>query len=167
MIVVSDTSPMVALWKLGCLDILPALYGNVVVPREVETELRARAHSNSAREIFEACAGWLTVRSPLAIQQFAGLDPGETAAIALAKELRADALIMDERAGRKVSEREGIPTIGTIGVLELAARRELLDLGVVFEQLKRIDFHVTQELLDSRLELFLGQRNSKRATEDP
>jgi predicted nucleic acid-binding protein len=154
MIVVSDTSPLVALWKMGFLEILPVLYGNVVIPTEVEFELRGEGHSDSACAIFEAGAGWLSVRTPTLVEAFAGLDPGETAAIALAKELRADAVIMDERAGRKVSEREGIPTVGTIGVLELAAHKGLLELAEAFERLKRIGFYVSQELLDSRLQAF-------------
>ena len=165
MIVVSDTSPLVALWKLGLLGILPILYGTVVIPSAVEAELRAPGHSESADAIFEASAGWLAVRSPASIREFAGLDPGETSAIALAKELRADALIMDERAGRIVSEREGIPTVGTIGVLELAAQNDLLDLADAFERLKSIGFHVAHDLLDSRLDSFIGGRASREGAE--
>ena len=56
------------------------------------------------------------------------LDPGETQAIALAKELRATATLIDERNGRRVAKQFGLDTFGTLAVLEFAAERRFLEL---------------------------------------
>ena len=54
------------------------------------------------------------------------VDAGEAEAIELAKELHADRLLIDERKGRKLAVREGIPVIGLLGIVLLAKRRQLL-----------------------------------------
>ena len=70
-------------------------------------------------------------------QSFRGLDPGEREAIALAEALRADALIMDDRAGRREAERQGLRVIGTLRVLYDAAETGLLSLAEALEALQR------------------------------
>ncbi len=59
--------------------------------------------------------------------QTPGLDRAECAAIALAQELNADRLLMDERAGRRLAQQLGLPVIGTIGILLLAKRLGILN----------------------------------------
>ncbi len=54
------------------------------------------------------------------------MDSGEAEAIALARELHADRLLIDERKGRKLAEQEGIPVIGLLGVVLLAKRKALI-----------------------------------------
>ena len=159
MIIISDTSPIVTLWQLGHLELFHMLYGEVVIPPEVELEIRGEQHPDSAIAIFEAVAGWLRVLKPQSIEPILGLDPGETAAIALAKELNADFLVIDEKTGRKLAAQQGVRIIGTVGVLELAADAGLIDLPSIFEELLKTDFHVTTAFLDSRLKAFI-QRQS-------
>ena len=151
MIVISDTSPLITLWDIGKIDVLRQLYGTVVIPSAVEDELRADTHARSADAIFEACSGWLTVRTPVEVVPIEGLDPGETAAIALAKEMHAELLIIDERLGRRVAKREQIQSYGTIGVLEKAAKEGLIDLAEAFERIKQSKFYISHKYLDSRL----------------
>ena len=83
-----------------------------------------------------------------------GLHPGETAAISLAQELSADRLVIDETTGRKAAKKLGIQVIGTVGVLENAAERNLIELEPTFEQLKQTDFWLPDGFLDQRLALF-------------
>jgi len=159
MIVVSETSVFIILSKLNCLDILPAIFGNVFIPPEVESEL-----TNSKYDTVDILAGTtncLHVQSPIDIVVFNGLNPGETAAIALAQELKADLLIIDEKSGRKVALKLRLQTVGTIGVLEMAAHAGLLDLPNTFEQIKQMKFHVTHAFLDSRLNAFELAKESK------
>jgi len=158
MIVISDTSPLITFWGIGHLDVLASLYGEVVIPCEVEAELRTEQHSDSAEAIFVACRGWLKVMSPQHLATVQGLDPGETAAITLAKELGADLLIIDEKLGRKVANCESVPVIGTIGVLIEAAKAGLIDLTRSFERIKKIKFRISHEFLAARLADFNRQQ---------
>lgn len=57
----------------------------------------------------------------------AGLDPGETEAIALALELHPDAVLMDERLGRRLAARHGLAVTGLLGFLVLAKHQKLID----------------------------------------
>ncbi len=154
MIVVSDASVLIALSKLNRLEILPALFGSVVIPPEVLAELSDPSAPTAMPELLLGIPDWLRVQAPNRIHGFERLGAGETAAIALANELRADFLIIDEKTGRKVALKIGLPVIGTIGVLEAAAEFGLIDLAETFRQLLDIRFHVTAEFLDSRLQAF-------------
>jgi predicted nucleic acid-binding protein len=89
-----------------------------------------------------------------------GLDAGETAAIALAEEVQAGRLIIDEYRGRKVATERGLRVVGTVGVLELAAEMGFIDLKGAFERVKQTDFWISHWLLDERLALFLGRRSA-------
>jgi predicted nucleic acid-binding protein len=84
-------------------------------------------------------------------QSFRGLDPGEREAIALAEALRADALIMDDRAGRREAERQGLRVIGTLRVLYDAAETGLLSLAEALEALQRSGFFVDRRLSEELL----------------
>jgi predicted nucleic acid-binding protein len=56
----------------------------------------------------------------------AALDDGERAAIALAVAIGAELILMDDRAGVAVAYQKGLTVTGTLGVLDLAARRGLI-----------------------------------------
>lgn len=90
------------------------------------------------------------------------LDPGETHAISLAKELRACAILIDERKGRRVAKLEGLNTFGTITVLELAARRKLLDLKIALAALQSTTFRVTPAIIQAALAADAAHRRSEQ-----
>lgn len=120
MIVVSDTSPLTALVKIGRAELLAELFGRVIIPPAVEMEL-LREH----RELPE----WLEVQAPSMIPAeiaAAHLDAGETQALALALELRADTVLMDERLGRRIARSVGLIPTGVLGCLLFAKREGLL-----------------------------------------
>ena len=121
MIVVSDTSPITALLAVERMELLKQLFGEVVIPNAVETELR-RTHP--------ALPAWLRVQ-PLQNSAKANLyarsvDRGEAEAIALAEELHADHLLIDERKGRRLAQQQGLPVVGLLGVVLLARRAKLI-----------------------------------------
>ena len=103
--------------------------------------------------------GWLEVRQVTVPSDsgLAKLDEGEREAILLAEELRADALILDERAGRREAERRKIRVIGTIRVLDDAAEAGLLDLPAALQQLQNLGFYLNQTLME-----FLLARHAER-----
>jgi predicted nucleic acid-binding protein len=81
-----------------------------------------------------------------------GLDDGEKAALALAASLAADLVLMDDREGVRVARNKGFRVIGTLRVLDLGARRGLLDLADAFERIKRTNFRYRQEIMDELLD---------------
>ena len=137
MIVVADTSPINYLLLIKEIDILPKMYGTVVIPRAVQEELLRPVAPEIVRAWIGGAPAWLEIRSPIDAPDSspANLDPGERDAIMLATELRADQLIVDDREGRKRAEERRIPVIGTLGVLKEAATLGLLDLRVSVERL--------------------------------
>ena len=75
------------------------------------------------------------------------LDAGEREAILLAEQMQADLLLIDEKKGRFTAIDRGIKVIGTLGILELAARQYPLDLSEIFEKLLHTNFKVSPSLI--------------------
>ncbi len=120
MVVVSDTSPISGLYRIGHLHLLQLLYQKVILPNAVYQELlRLQSFGYDLKEIL--ASDWIEVKSPAhtvdVVDLRKELDEGEAEAIVLAKELHADLLLMDEAKGRMIARREGMHIIGLIGVL--------------------------------------------------
>ena len=160
MIVVADSSPLVALVNIGHIDVLPGLFGQVFIPPQISAELIQSKRPQRVRDFIASGPNWLRELVPLAFQPIAFLHAGEVAAISLAEQLRADLLLIDEVRGRRIAAERRIPFAGTIGVLELAADQDLLDLRQAFESLKKTDFWVSRALLDERLKLYISRKGS-------
>jgi hypothetical protein len=93
------------------------------------------------------------VRSPLpAFRNSVTLGAGEGDAIALAEQLGADRIIMDETLGRGEAMRRGLKIIGTLGVLRDAHRAGLLDLGRTIERLRATSFRASPQVLQAILD---------------
>ena len=84
------------------------------------------------------------------------LGPGEREAIALSAELRAGALVIDERDGRAEAKLRKVPIIGTLGTLSQAAREDLIDLATALTQLKTTNFRASDRLYEEILLRHLG-----------
>jgi hypothetical protein len=129
MIVVSDTSALANLAIVDHLWLLESIYQTVIIPDVVARELAA-----ASNPIIPAIlqSGWIQpqplTNSELAnqLQQERGLDAGEANAIALALELQADDLLIDERLGRQEALRLGLSIIGILGILLVAKQRSLI-----------------------------------------
>ena len=126
MIIVSDTSPISNLAAIGRLDLLQQLYGTVVIPLAVYQEI-INSGSTDPATLAVQNLNWIQTRSLSNLELLqnlqANLDPGEAEAIALALELKAERLIIDERRGRKRAIESGIKVIGLLGIL-LAAKKQ-------------------------------------------
>lgn len=154
MIVVADSSPLVALTNIEQLSILPRLFGTVTVPPQVILELASAKRPLSVRALAEAPPEWVLVRLPILNPAIEHLHAGETAAINLATELRADLILIDEQRGRQAATERHLRPIGTVGLLERAALQGWLDLREAFGKLRTTDFWVSESLLDERLQAF-------------
>ncbi len=158
MIVIADTSPLVVLVNLELIDILPRLFGKVVIPPAVFAELNSPKRPAVVRTYFATVPPWLVVRPPAMLLDFGGLDIGETQALSLAVELGADLVLIDERLAHRVATNRQIPVIGTIRVLERAAEAGLIDLKDAFARIRLTDFWISRRLLDERLKRHLAKK---------
>jgi predicted nucleic acid-binding protein len=161
MIIVADSSPFVVLISVEHIALLAAIFHEVIIPPEVLAELASPKRADDIRAFIAAPPSWLHVASPSSIEPIEGLHAGDSAAISLAQELRADRIVIDERLGRRAATERGLHVIGTIGVLEAAAWRDLIDLGDAFAKVKRTDFWVSPGFLDERLALFLAKKQRR------
>lgn len=128
MIVVSDTSAITTLAAINHLTLLPLLYGQVIIPEAVYREL-VDIDPPVPGTIEVQTVSWLEVQPVVnreVVERLQGdvrLDPGESEAIALALELEADLLLIDERRGRAEADRLGIKITGLLGILVEAKQK--------------------------------------------
>jgi predicted nucleic acid-binding protein len=154
-VVVSDTTPLHYLILLGHDPILAKLYGKVFVPPAVLRELAHPSAPPAISSWAKAPPGWLTVQAPASIPHpFDDLDFGEREALALAKEIRAELILLDDKVARRVAEQEAFKVKGTLGVLADAARMGLLDFRASVETLQRTSMHIDPKLAQRIIEEF-------------
>jgi predicted nucleic acid-binding protein len=161
MLVIADTTPLRYLVVLGQIDLLPPLFGHVLIPPAVVEELRHPKAPAAVRAWIGAPPAWLEVR-PSSLRPDTALlrlDAGEREAILLAQELHADLLLVDEQEGRQEAARRALTAMGTLRVFELAAERGLVDLPAVLTQLQAARFYMTPEM---RQELLARDAARKR-----
>jgi predicted nucleic acid-binding protein len=154
MLVIADSSPLIVLANIGALHVLPSLFREVTIPPQVAAELALPNRPQVVREFISSPPAWLNIRGPSLGERIPHLQEGEIAAINLARELHADLLLIDDIQGRRAAAERKIPLTGTIGVLELAAKSNLLDLDDAFDRVKRTDFWISPKLLDERLKIY-------------
>ncbi len=158
MIIISDTSALSALLRLGYLDIMPNLFGEVIISDKVFSELEALDALNINMEPL-LTANWLKIKTATSGTLLSYLskilDAGEAHSIALSVELDADRLIIDERKGRRVAEGLQIKCMGLGGVLVRAKDEGLIDVvKPILDRLQgEIGFYMSQRLRNSVLAL--------------
>jgi predicted nucleic acid-binding protein len=154
MLVVADTSPIHYLVLIEREAILPALYGQVAIPPAVFADLQQPSTPALVRAWVAHHPPWLEVRPPrqaLDAMQFPRLGAGEREAIALAQELHASLLLIDDADGRAEAERLALTATGTLGILEAAAIQGQIDLPSALARLQTTTFRARPELFQELL----------------
>jgi predicted nucleic acid-binding protein len=147
MIIVADTSPIHYLILIGAVDVLPALYGRVLIPSAVAQELTASGTPETVQAWMAQRPSWLEVHpDPPINPALAFLDPGEQAAITLVESVAADRLLIDERNGRREAQRRRLNVTGTVGVLVEAHLVGLLVFDEALMHLKSTNFRLRPEI---------------------
>ena len=151
--VILDTGPLIALARVGQIDVLRRLYGRVVVPSAVHTELAIDSNRPGAKVLAGVfAAGWIAVECVTDSSARSELDqllgPGEAEAIALAGQEDTRFLLIDDARGRRTARARGIPVVGVAGVLLAAkSRGELAAVGPVLDRLAGAGYCLSPRLV--------------------
>jgi predicted nucleic acid-binding protein len=154
--VVSDTSPISYLVLIGREEVIPELYGDVLIPEAVYRELVHPSGPEAVRERISGSPSWINVQTSSSKSQelrpgqrqqggLQDLDPGERKAILLAAR-EEGLLLIDERAGRALAKKFGVKVTGTIGVLGAAALKGLIDPAHAVRDLRETTFRASADL---------------------
>lgn len=148
MIVVSDTTPLRYLIELDAVHLLETLFSQVIIPLEVANELQGANTPPKVKDWMRACPAWLEVRTVDVSSYIPAIEihAGEREAIALALEITAEGILIDDKDARVEAQRAGLTVIPTLAILELAARRNLIDLPSVMARLRQTSFHISQKI---------------------
>lgn len=152
MIVVSDTTAITNLCNIGRLNILKEVFGSVVIPTAVHQELSEitgqleQIADLDFIKVIEAD----NLGTVFRLKQ--RLDDGEAEAIALALELHADFLVIDEWRGRRVAKELNLPVIGLLGVLMTAKRKGILQkISPILTELINAGFRIHPSIIENAL----------------
>jgi hypothetical protein len=132
MIVISDSTPIISLIKIECLDVLEKLYKNIIIPKAVYNELIINVDYQDEIDIIKGCT-FLEIKnveenlSVLLLQRQLKLDFGESEAIVLANNINADLIIIDEQKARRIAKDIGLKVTGTLGILVEAKQQGLIE----------------------------------------
>ena len=150
--VVADAGPLHYLVLIDCAEILASLFDHVLVPFAVRDELIHAGAPKKVKDWILQLRPWLEITPTTQVQPVRGLHRGETEALQLALERKADAILIDDMDGRAAARRLGIPIIFTVATLELAAEKGLIDLPSAIGKLRQTSFFISKEILDAALE---------------
>lgn len=157
MIVVSNSSPLITLARIGHLNLLKQLFGFIHIADEVREEVVVRGAGRPAANAVQA-ADWIEIHGAAdpgdlaALRARHALGDGELATILLAQALRADLVIMDERAARRLCQGQGVAVMGCVGILERGHRRGLVpDLRQTYASLPAHGIRIDRQILDQSL----------------
>jgi predicted nucleic acid-binding protein len=160
-IVVADAGPLIGLARIARISLLTTLYGPVIVPETVLEELRVDSDRPGARVLADALAkGFIEARAlpkhrTTDLDRLSlVLDAGEAAAIVLAQALSCRFLLIDERRGRAIARRHGVPVVGLAGVLLAAKRHGLIEkVEPVLSALSESGYRLSDSLVAEVLRL--------------
>lgn len=146
-LVIADTGPIQYLIQIGQIEVLPLLFERVAIPAMVRSKLSHPLAPLPVLAWIQEPPTWLEIHDTSGLAKVTGLDAGETDAIALAIAVHADLILIDERAGFSVAQQRGLHVTGTLGVLDLAAERGLIDFAAAIVALEQTSFRRPGTLL--------------------
>jgi len=156
-IVVSNSSPLITLARIGHLNLLKQLFGRIHIAEEVRQEVVVRGTGRPAADAVQE-ADWIEIHAAAdtaglaALRARHALGAGELATILLALALQVDLVIMDERGARRLCQAQGVAVMGCVGILERGYRRGLVpDLRETYESLLTHGIRIDRQILDMSL----------------
>jgi predicted nucleic acid-binding protein len=144
MIIVSNTSPLIALAKLDKLALLEQLFKKVLIPQTVYNEFLNHCPQNEEQRFLFACENFIeTVAIKKPIEFTRNLDLGEREVLTLALELNADITLIDDKKAFNEAKEKAIKTASTRAILIIAEKRGLIqDYHALEQQLRNQAFFI-------------------------
>jgi len=157
MLIVSDATPIISFVKMNKLDILGKIFGEVVLPYAVYSEVTTNEEFAEEAKQIKSCSFFKVVKVDNTeyvnlLRRVTGLDLGESEAIVYTDLNKGDLLIVDEVKARQVATSMNLRITGTIGVLTVANRQGLLskeDAIICVELLRANHRHISDAILNS------------------
>jgi len=131
--VVSNTTPLISLSKISKIELLKLIYQEIIIPEGVVEEYERGKNKKFYRDISKF--DWIKVKkveNEKTFEFLLDLDKGEAESIVLAKNIKADLLIIDELRGREFARLKGLTITGTVGVLLKAKEKKLIQTALPF-----------------------------------
>ena len=155
-IVISNTSPIFYLHRLGQLELLHRFYGRILVPEAVAEELKiGRDQGEDVPDISNH--DWMEVRSvhvPEVVSLIMDLGPGEAQVLAMALENPGSLAIIDDRLARELAQARDIRVTGTAGILLKAKQAGYIEsVKSLLNTLIQLDFRLSEPVVDTILRL--------------
>ncbi|MDY6783135.1 MAG: DUF3368 domain-containing protein [Cyanobacteriota bacterium] len=154
MLVVSNTSPISYLIVIEQINLLSRLFERIFIPETVRDELTFPKAPLAVRQWIASPPAWLTIQ-PNPSQTDSDvfkLDAGERAAILLAESLRADLILLDDLAARRLAESRGLSLTGVLGILDRAASENWIDFSATIKQLQKTNFRTSTSIVRELLQ---------------
>ena len=150
-VAVADTGPLHYLALIDRTDILQHLFGTILVPGAVRAELLHPNSPSQAKSFINTPFTWLQfaqVQHPSNLSTIVQRGEAETIAI----EKGAQSVLIDDSQGRKLAHEFGLSALGTVGILEIAAGRNLIDLPTALEALRKTNIFIAESILVAALQ---------------
>jgi predicted nucleic acid-binding protein len=156
MIVVSNTTPLIGLATIQRFDLLQQLFGKIYIPQAVYDEAVTAGREEGGAKQEVSAARWIEtviVKDRLAVEVLLDeLDVGEAETIVLAREMKADWVLMDEKKGRRKATELSLNKIGTVGILLKAKQQGMLgEIRPDLERLHKQGFSLSQRVINTVL----------------
>ena len=153
--VVVNSTPLVAFWAIGRLDILRILFGEIVIPAAVRDEFLS-TEKELRRQVLRD-ESWIRVvklKNPNRTGAFSNLDEGEAEVLVLAEELDASLVLIDERKARRYAERLNLPLSGTLGVILLAKEEGIVTMVTpLLKAIQKAGLYLHEDLIAQVLKI--------------
>lgn len=153
--IVVNSTPLVAFWAIGRLDILRSLFGEIMIPPAVREEFLSTEKETRRKTLRDE--SWIRVielKSPNRIGAFATLDEGEAQVLVLAEEQNASLVLIDERKARRYAERLKLPLSGTLGILLLAKEERIIPvIAPLLKAIQEAGLYLHNELVEQVLHM--------------
>ena len=152
-IVISNATPIISLCSVGYEFILKELFRHILIPQAVDMELRSLDKPGSRFSDLK----WVEVVSvqneEVIVFLRKDIDKGEAETIALAKQMNADVVIIDENAGYQIARHFGLPVVRTLSILNVAKDRKIISkIRPIVEQMVQRGRWYSKDVIDK----FLG-----------
>ena len=160
MTIVCNATPLINFSAIDRLDVLQALFGQVLIPQAVYDETTVSGFKGTQAVLQAIDSGWLQVCPAPVANLPATLDDGEREAIALALTVPQPRILLDEQEARRVAQELGLQVIGTLGILLLAKENQvILEVRSLLDAMIRDAQYWVSASLYERLLHLAGEEN--------